>query len=215
MTEKKAKSALEIAQENAEKMKHAPPTGRTERKEFEIEDFKVTPQEKAPSHVVNQDQATGFDETKQSKRFKDDKQSMTRIKNVYADGDEIVIEIDKSKIDLSIHAAVLTDQRVSIKEATQRALMLNDLLRLDNVNLGDRKQIQEIAEATIIAVLQARENRMRKEGATYEDIKATRRKMLKRIHEFEAAVKNKRGQKALDELGEVTLFKDILEKVAH
>jgi hypothetical protein len=215
MTENKAKSALEIAQENAEKMKHAPPSGRTDRKEFEMSDFEVTPQEKPDSHVVNQDDATGFDPDKKSERFKDDKQSMSRIKNVYADGEEVVIEIDKGKIDLSIHAAVLTDQRLSPREAVERALSLNDLLRLDKVNLADRQQVEDIVEATVIAVLQARENKMRKEGATYEDIKATRRKMLNRIHEFEAAVKNKRGQKALDELGELTLFKGILEKVAH
>jgi hypothetical protein len=206
MTEKKAKTALDIAQENADKM---------ERKEYEVEDFKITPQEKSESHVINQDEATGFDVDKKSGRFKDDKQSMSRIKDVYADGDEVVIKIDRSKLDLSIHAAVLVDQRLSPSEAVQRALMLNDLLRLDKVNLADRQMVQDIIQATVIAVLQARENRMKKEGATYEDIKATRRKMLKRIHEFEAAVKDKRGQKALEQLGELTLFKDILEKVAH
>jgi hypothetical protein len=207
MTEKKAKTALEIAEGNADKM--------DERKEYEVEDFKITPQEKVESHVINQDKATGFNADKKSGRFKDDKQSMSRIKNVFADGDEVVIQIDKSKLDLSIHAAVLVDQRISTKEATQRALMLNDLLRLDKVNLADRQQVQDIVQATIIAVLEAQENKMRKGGASYEDIKASRRKRLKRIHEFEAAVKDKRGQKALDQLTELTLFKDILEKVAH
>lgn len=211
MTEKKAKTALEIAQENAETMKKKA----AESKEYEIDDFKITPQEKADSHVVNQDKATGFDPDKKSGRFKDDKQSLSRIKNVYADGHSVVIEIDKSKTDLSIHAAVLHDQRISPQAAVERALALNDMLRLDKVNLADRGMVQEIVQATVIAVLQAQENRMKTEGASYEDIKASRRKRLKRIHEFEAAVKNVRGKKALEQLSELTLFKDILEKVAH
>jgi hypothetical protein len=214
MTEKKAKTSLEISQKNADQIQHTPPEGRTERKEFEIENFVVVPQEKLNSHVVNQDDAIGFDIDKKSGKFKDDKQSMSRIKNVFADGHKVVIQIDKSKTDFSIHAAVLTDQRLTPRAAVERALMLNDLLRLDKVNLADRKMVEEIVEATIIAVLQARENKMKDEGATYEDIKKTRRKMLERIHQFEAAVKNKRGQVELDQLNEMVMFKKVLEKIA-
>jgi len=223
MTNKKAKTAAEVAEERAraEEAKAENAKKRMDHTvdhtpvEIDIDDMIVTPQEKPESHVVNQDEATGFDENKQSGRFKSDVQSLSRIKNVYADGEEVVIEVDKSKIDLSIHAAILTDQRLTPKEAVQRALMLNDMLRLEKVQLADRKMVQDIVEATIIAVIEARENTMRREGATYEDIKRSRKKMLDNINTFEAAVLNTRGQAALDELGEMILFKAVLKKIAH
>lgn len=185
-----------------------------ERAEMEIDDFVVVPQEKAPSHVINQDEATGFDETKKSTRFKDDTQSFSRIKDVRAEGVEVVIEIDTGKTDLRIHAAVLTDQRMTPAEAIKRAVALNQMLMLDKVKLSDRQQVEDIVEATIIAVLEAQENRMRMDGAAYEDIKRSRKARLDKILAFEAAVIQVRGKAALAELGEMTLFKKVLQKVA-
>jgi len=184
-----------------------------ERKEYDVDNFKITPQEKAPTHVVNQDEATGFDVDKQSGRFEDDKQSFTRIKNVYAEGPEVVIEVDPKQTDFRIHAAVLQTQRLSVQEAIQRAVALNQMLMLDKINLSDRKQVGDIVEATIEAVLEAKENMMRSNGATYEDIKKSRQAQLDRIHMFEKAVHDKRGKAELDKLQEFMMFKRVLERV--
>jgi len=191
-----------------------PPLG--ERAELELEDFVVVPQEKT-THVINQDEedSAGFDENKQSGRFDTDSQSFSRIKDVRAEGPEVVIEIDQSKTDFRIHAAVLKTQRLTPKEAIQRAVALNQMLMLDKVVLSDRKQVNDIVEATITAVLEARENIMRANGAGTEDIKRTRKALLDKIDTFEHAVREQRGQKALDQLQEMTLFKRVLQRLAH
>lgn len=213
----KVKSAAEMAMARfeGEAIPEADLPESGERKEYEVEDFVITEQEKAPSHVVNQDDPDpeGFDIDKKSNRFKTDTQSFSRIKDVRCEGVEVLIEIDKTKLDLSIHAAVLTDQRITPTQAIERAIALNQMLMLDKVTLADRKQVEAIVEATMIAVLEAQENMMRQHGATYEDIKAARRARLDKIHMFEQAVKDKRGQAALDDLQELMLFKTILEKV--
>ena len=215
---KKVKTAVEKAMEQELDVAHptADPPNETlnaERKEYEVDDFKITPQEKPDSHVINQDEATGFDENKKSGRFKDDKQAFSRIKDVRAEGPEVVIEVEEDVVDLNVHAAQLKTQRVTPSEAVQRALALNSLLMVDKINLADRKQVQDIVEATILATMEAQENIMRANGATYEDIKAARRARLEKIEMFEAAVVEKKGKKALDKLQEMTVFKKVLQKL--
>lgn len=190
----------------------------SDEKPEEKKDEGVTPEpfidlSKVKSHVVNQDEADGFDIDKQSGRFKDDKQSFTRIKDVRAEGPMVIIEIDPTKTDFRIHAAQLETQVISPQEAIQRALALNAMLALDKVNIGDRKQVEEIVEACIMAVMEAQENAMKAAGSTYEDIKAARRARMQRIEMFEHAVREKRGQAELDKLSEMMLFKKVLKKL--
>ena len=209
----KVKTAAEIADENARNRmdldKEATPV------EIDFENVTITPQEKLTSHVINQDEADGFDIDKKSDRFKNDKQSFSRIKDIYAEGPSIVIKVADGEIDTATQAAVLSTKKVTPAEALQRATALNAMLGHDQVVLADRKQVEHIIEATIEATLEAQENIMRAQGHGDEDIKRTRRKRLERIEQFENAVEQVRGKKERQALQEMLLFKKVLKKLAH
>jgi len=211
MTEK-VKTAVEVAEERAAKGLQERTDGRVE---IDFSDVTVTPQEKIKSHVINQDEATGFDETKQSDRFKSDKQSFGRIRSVRADGPNVVIEVDEGKIDATTQASILGNKRLTPEEALQRAIALNTMLMHEAVVLADRKQVENIVEETIVAVLEAQENVMTAQGHGYEDIKRSRKARLDRIEQFEASAKRIRGPQALQDLQGMLLFKKVLKRIAH
>jgi hypothetical protein len=208
----KVRTAAEIAEEHARNRmegKEVTPV------EIDFENVTVTKQDKLESHVINQDEETGFDENKKSERFQSDKQSFSRIKNIYAEGPAVVIEVDEGKIDVKTQAAILGSKKVTPSEALQRATALNAMLAHDKVVLADRKQVEEIIQQTIEATLEAQENTMTANGATYEDIKRTRKARLDRIEQFEKAVEKTRGKKDLQELQQMMMFKKVLKKLAH
>jgi hypothetical protein len=207
----KVRTAAQIAEENAKNRmdpdKVATPV------EIDFENVIVTPQEKLESHVINQDEATGFDIDKESDRFKTSKQAFSRIKNVYADGPVVIIEVEEGKLDTKTQAAILGTRRVTPAEALQRATALNSMIAHKQIQLADRKQAEEIVEATIEATLEAQENIMKAQGSTDEDIKRARKARLERVEAFEKAVERVRGEKDLQELQQMLLFKKVLKKL--
>lgn len=207
---KKVKTAAEIAEERAAKGLQDRNDGRIE---IDFDDVTVKPQEKLESHVINQDEATGFDMDIVSDRFKDSKQSFSRIKDVYAEGPAVVIKVAEGEIDTSNQAAVLTTKKITPTEALQRATALNAMLAHNAITLADRKQVEELVEATIMACLEAQENTMKAGGATDEDIKRTRKARVDRIEQFEKAVETQRGKKELQELQQMIMFKKVLKKL--
>lgn len=206
----KVKTAVEIAEERAAKGLQERTDGRVE---MDVSDFKITPQEKTPSHVVKQAEAGTFDENKQTNLFKDDKQTFSRIKDVRAEGHMVIIDVDEGKRDDS-QAAILQSQKITPQEALQRATALNTMLMHEKINVADVKQVQDIVEAAIAAVLEAQENIMISEGCTQEDIKRARKARLDKIEAFEAAVRNTRGAKELAKLQEMQLFKKVLKTLS-
>ncbi len=206
----KVKTSVEIAEENARKRMEG---AKVTKVEVDVDDVSIKPQEKLESHVINQDEATGFDLDKESDRFKTSVQSFSRIRDVYAEGPSVIIKVDEGKIDTSTQAAVLQTKKITPREALERATALNAFLAHDKVQLADRKQVEELIEATITACLEAQENTMLAQGATKEDIKRTRKARLERIEQFENAVENVRGKKELQELQQMVMFKKVLKKL--
>lgn len=229
----KVKTAAEIAEENAQRRMSGPVASpeesdgtKTLAEEYleKAGDYESTRKEdgsvgisqgELQTHVINQDEAGEFDIDKVSDRFDTSTQSFGRIKNVYADGPSVVIEVDEGKIDVKSQAAVLATKRVTPSEALQRAVALNALLGHDKVKMADRKQVEEIVEAAVMACLEAQENVMRAQGSGDEDIKRTRKARIDRIEAFEKAVENKRGKKDLQQLQEMLLFKRVLKKLKN
>lgn len=229
----KVRSALEIAEENAKRRMSGPVASpddsdgtKTLAEEYleKAGDYESTRQAdgsvgisqgELETHVINQDEAVGFDSERKSDRFKTDKQSFSRIRDVRAEGPSIVIQVEEGRIDPSTQAAVLATKVITPSEALQRAAALNSMLGHDKVALADRKQVEDIVEATIEATLEAQENIMRANGASREDIKRTRKARLDRINAFEKAVERVRGKKELQELQQMLLFKKVLQKLEH
>lgn len=205
----KVKTAVEIAEERAAKGLQDRDDGRIE---IDFDNVTITPQEKTPSHVVKQEEVTGFDIDKKGTLFKDDKQTFSRIRDVRAEGHMVWIEVDEGRMDEN-HAAVLVSKKVTPEEALERAIALNRMLMHKAIKIADVKQVEDIVEATITAVLEAQENGMRASGCTKEDIKRTRKARLDRINAFEAAVAKTRGPKELAKLQDMLLFKKVLQRV--
>jgi hypothetical protein len=84
-----------------------------------------------------------------------DKQSFSRIKRIYASGGFVNIEVDSTLIPGEHGGKPLVNQRLSVREAAERAAELNRMTRV--MDAADRKMIFEIIANTIEACREAQQ----------------------------------------------------------